>query len=293
MIALRVTLAGLLVVAGCQPAEQPTEALQPQDEVIVDATAEEHAGDAAPTSPMAQAAPARSLLEQELAYGEAEGRNLTGFLAIPEDAIEPLPGLLVIHEWWGLNDNIRSMVRRLAAEGYIALAVDLYGGGVAQEPAEAQVLMAEMMGNPEGVRDNLRQAYEYLDLYAFAPRIGSIGWGFGGAWSLQTGLMLPDQLDAMVMYYGRVVTDEAELEPLQMPILGFFGEQDQSIPIHQVQAFRSALGRLGKEAQVRIYTGAAHAFADPSGGSYAPVAAEDAWNETVRFLDTHLRAPSL
>jgi carboxymethylenebutenolidase len=229
------------------------------------------------------------VLEQELAYGETEGRNLTGFFAMPADAVEPLPGLLVIHEWWGLNDNIRSMVRRLAAEGYIALAVDLYGGAVAEQPAEAQALMAEIIGDPEGVRDNLRQGYDYLERYAFSPRIGSIGWCLGGRWSLQTALMLPDELDAMVMYYGSVVTDEEILDTLQMPILGFFGEQDRSIPIAEVQEFRNALTRLGKTAEVRIYAGADHAFANPSGGNYSPVAAEDAWNRTLGFLNAHLQ----
>jgi len=287
-----------VLLAACQPAESPgpsdpaAQSLGPQDEAFVEATAAEHVGDAPTPSPMAEAQPARALLEQELAYGEAEGQNLVGFLAMPEDAAEPLPGLVVIHEWWGLNDNIRAMTRRLAAEGYVALAVDLYGGRVAEETGGAQALLAEIVATPDAVRSNLRQAYDYLDRYAFAPTVGSIGWCLGGGWSLQTALMLPDQLDAMVMYYGRVITDEARLETLQMPILGHFGEQDASIPTREVQSFRSMLVRQGKQAEIHIYSGADHAFANPSGGNFSPVAAEESWQRTIEFLNANLSRPA-
>ncbi len=293
MRTLHYSLLGLLIAA-CQPADSPAptapgaQGLEPQDEAFVEATAIEHVGDAPTPSPMTEPEPTRPLLEQELAYGEAQGQNLTGFLAMPEDALEPLPGLVVIHEWWGLNDNIRAMTRRLAAEGYVALAVDLYGGRVAEDTSGAQALMAEIVSEPDVVRANLRQAYDYLDRYAFAPSVGSIGWCLGGGWSLQTALMLPDQLDAMVMYYGRVVTDEELLEPLGMPMLGHFGEQDASIPTLEVQNFRNALVRQGKQAEIHIYSGADHAFANPSGGNYSPVAATESWERTIEFLNTHL-----
>lgn len=298
MRTLRYSLVGLLIAA-CQPTDPPpppesaAQALEPQDESFVEATAAEHVGDEPTASPMAEIEPTRPLLEQELAYGEAQGQNLTGFLAMPEDAIEPLPGLIVIHEWWGLNDNIRAMTRRLAAEGYVALAVDLYGGRVAEDTDGAQALMAEVVGDPDVVRANLRQAYDYLDRYAFAPSVGSIGWCLGGGWSLQTALMLPDQLDAMVMYYGRVIVDEERLEPLRMPILGHFGAQDASIPILDVQNFRNLLMSQGKQADIYIYSGADHAFANPSGGNYSPVAATESWDRTVEFLNANLTRSSL
>jgi carboxymethylenebutenolidase len=295
---LHFSLLGLLIAA-CQPADSPGPSdptarnLGPQDEAFVEATAAEHVGDVPTASPMAEAELTRPLLEQELAYGEAQGENLTGFLAMPEDAAEPLPGLVVIHEWWGLNDNIKAMTRRLAAEGYVALAVDLYGGRVAEDTSGAQALMAEIVSEPDVVRANLRQAYDYLDRYAFAPSVGSIGWCLGGGWSLQTALMLPDQLDAMVMYYGRVVTDEELLEPLRMPMLGHFGEQDASIPIRDVQNFRNMLARQNKQAQIHIYSGADHAFANPSGGNYSPVAATESWDRTIEFLNANLARSDL
>jgi carboxymethylenebutenolidase len=200
-----------------------------------------------------------------------------------------LPGLIVIHEWWGLNDNIKAMARRLAGEGFVVLAVDLYDGEVAETPNAAQALMAHVTAAPQAALDNLKQAYAYLDRYALAPRVASLGWCLGGTWSLQAALSLPTELDAMVMYYGQVVADEAQLATLKMPVLGLFGAEDASIPVASVQVFRAALNRLGKDADVRIYTGVGHAFANPSGGTYDAEAAEDAWQRTIAFLNRTMR----
>ena len=283
IVFLRLVLISL-ALAACQPADSP-----PAPDAV-EATAAAHEHDVPAATPVADTPPARPVLEQNLAYGELGNRNLEGFLAMPSDVAEPQPGLLVIHEWWGLNDNIRAVTRRLAAEGYIALAVDLYGGATATSPAEAQALMRTALADPALLQANLEQAYEYLERYAFSPTIGSIGWCLGGGWSLQAALQLSDRLDAAVMYYGSVVTDRTMLETLNTPLLGLFGGLDTSIPVRDVQTFRNLLRQLGKEAEVFIYADADHAFANPSGGNYAPEAAEDAWRRTLEFLGTHLRA---
>jgi carboxymethylenebutenolidase len=202
---------------------------------------------------------------------------------------EPLPGLIVIQEWWGLNDNIRAMADRLAGEGYLALAVDLYGGEVAEDRDKAMQLMQAAMNESAALEENLRQAYAYLEEEAGAPRIGTIGWCFGGGWSLNTALLLPDKVDATVIYYGRLVTDREALAKLGMPILGVFGAEDQGIPVESVKEFEAALDSLGKEAQIRIYEGADHAFANPSGTRYQPEAAADAWEKTIAFFNQHLK----
>jgi carboxymethylenebutenolidase len=261
------------------PSTEPLDAgLEPSD-----ASAEDEIASAPDENPL------RLLLEQDLPYGEGENGNLVGFLAMPDDAAEPLPGVLLLHEWWGLNEAIKSAARRLAREGYIVLAVDLYGGRVASSDAEAQALMAEIVGAADRTRDNLRQAYEYLERYAFSPTIASVGWDMGGRWALQTALMLPEQLDAMVMYYGGVVTDEAALDTLRMPMLGLFGGEDRSIPLREVQEFRSTLRRLGKRAEVRIYPGAGHGFFFPDSPNYNPIAADDAWIRTLTHLEASLK----
>ncbi|HEX5046657.1 MAG TPA: dienelactone hydrolase family protein [Gammaproteobacteria bacterium] len=243
---------------------------------------------AAPTR--AAAAPASvALLEQELAYGETKNRNLVGFLAMPADAAEPLPALIVIHEWWGLNDEMKAVTRRLASEGYVALAVDLFGGATAKTPAQAEKLMTDVFADPEAARVNLRQAYDYLDKYAFAPRIGSIGWSFGGGWSLEAVLQLPDQLDAAVMFYGPLQTDVAKLQSINVPILGLYGALDETIPERDTLAFRALLtSQLHKNAKILIYPKAKHAFAS-AGADYDPEIAARAWTDTLAFLGENLK----
>jgi carboxymethylenebutenolidase len=247
----------------------------------------------APVQPIPDEEPASNpliaLLEQDTPYGEGADGNFVGFLAVPEDAAEPLPGVIVLHEWWGLTPPIREAARRIAREGYIVLAVDLYGGRTAATVPEAQALMRELVDAPDQVRDNIRQAYTYLERYALAPRIGSIGWDLGGRWSLQTAIMMADQLDAAVMFYGSVETDEAVLDTLNMPLLGLFGEQDASVPILSVQEFRSTLTRLGKPAEVRIYSGVDHGFFFPGSPNYSPIAADDAWLRSLTLLESGLK----
>ena len=229
----------------------------------------------------------QELLTGKIEYPGPEEQALVGYLARPEGAAV-LPAVVVIQEWWGLNDNIRAMTRRLAGEGYAALAVDLYGGHTAEEPAGARELAMEANDHPPEALSNLRQAYGYLANDVGAPKVASIGWCFGGGWSLRTALALPDTLAAVIIYYGSLVTDPQELATLRMPILGFFGGQDQSIPPAEVRGFEGTLHDLGKDATIIIYPDAGHAFANPSGHNYDPEAATQAWQEMVRFLADNL-----
>ena len=220
-------------------------------------------------------------------YAEVGDQNVYGYFAAPSNVLEPLPAIIVIHEWWGLNDNVRAMADRIAGEGYMVLAVDLYNGKTASSPGEARVMMLEVVEDPEQARENIRGAYEFL-VTAGAPRVGSLGWCFGGGWSLNTAQLFPDDLDASVIYYGQVTDDEDKLRPINAPILGLFGAEDTGIPVASVEAFRAALQRLRKEHEIHIYPGAGHAFANPTGRNYNADAATDAWNKTVEFLDRHL-----
>jgi carboxymethylenebutenolidase len=286
---LVILAAAALLAAACSnstsPAAKPASAASAPQPKPAEPAHESKTG-----SPGAEAPPKAPLLEQEVAYGEAQKRNLVGFLAMPGDAAEPLPGLIVIHEWWGLNDNIKAMTRKLASEGYVALAVDLYNGAKADTPEKAQPLMAAVVGDQEAARANLKQAYDYLDKYALAPRIGSVGWSLGGGWSLQTALMLPDHLRAMVMYYGPITGSQSELSTLQMPILGFFAGLDESVPVRDVLLFRSTLLKLGKPAEIIIYPKAQPGFANPDRGAYDEQATAESWQKTLAFLAENLKA---
>ncbi len=254
----------------------------------VERMAHEHRGDAPVANPVSEAAPAVPVTGETVVYATVDGRSVKGYLARPEGGAEDLPGLIVIHEWWGLNDNIRAMTRRLAGEGYAALAVDLYGGRTAEEPTGARELAMEANDHPPQALSNLRQAYGYLANDVGAPKVASIGWCFGGGWSLRTALALPRTLSAVIIYYGSLVTDRDQLATLEMPILGFFGGRDPSIPPAEVQRFEGTLHDLGKDATIIVYPDAGHAFANPSGRNYDPEAAADAWQKTVRFLADNL-----
>jgi len=255
----------------------------------VEAMSREHASDTTEPSPAVQPAPLRPVISQTMAYTEDREELVYGYFSAPADMFEPLPAVIMIHEWWGLNDNIRAMADRLAGEGYIVFAVDLFNGQVANSPGEARVLMMQAVENPEASNQNIRAAFQFVSEIAGAPRIGVIGWCFGGGWSLNTARLFPEELDASVIYYGQVTDDEEALRPIGAPILGLFGAEDKGIKVESVKAFDAALMRLQKNHEVHIYPGVGHAFANPTGTNYNAVAAEDAWRRTLEFLKLHLQ----
>ena len=256
----------------------------------VEAVVSVHNGDYPSATAIAQVEPQVPVTTESVEYVVIDGQGVNGYYAYPQDATEPLPGILAIHEWWGLNENIEAMARRLAGEGYQVLAVDLYNGETADTPEAAQQLVQEVANNPFAAEANIASAYSFLATEKQASQIGSIGWCFGGSWSLETALLFPKELDAAVIYYGGQIGEATteELSTLEMPILGIFGAEDSSIPLQTVSEFESTLDELGKEAEIIVYENAGHAFANPSGQNYVPEAAERAWTQTEEFLNEHL-----
>lgn len=209
------------------------------------------------------------------------------YLSLPEGAQGPLPAVLVIHEWWGLNEHIQHWTDRLAAEGYAALAVDLYGGEVATTPEEAMALLKQV--DPARALEVLKAGLAFLeeDARVRAPRTGVIGWCFGGSWSLRTAMAVPE-LDAAVLYYGNPVTDPEQLASIRAPLLAVFGTKDPSIPESTVDAFEQALAEAGVTSRVLRFE-AEHAFANPSAQYYDARAAAAAWQQVRAFLELHLK----
>jgi carboxymethylenebutenolidase len=196
----------------------------------------------------------------------------------------PFPGLVVIHEYWGLNDWVKEQASKLSDQGYVALAVDLYRGKVATTPDEAHELMR---GVPEdrAARD-LHAAVEFLKSQSNVKkdRIGSIGWCMGGGYSLGMALQEPT-LTAAVIHYGHLATDPESLKRINAAILGIFGGQDRGIPVVDVKKFEQTLKQLGKKVEIVIYPDAGHAFENPNNKTgYRPDDAADAWKRTVKFL---------
>ncbi len=196
----------------------------------------------------------------------------------------PFPAIVVIHEWWGLNDWVKEQASKLADQGYVALAVDLYRGKVADTPDLAHELMRGL-AEDRAARD-LRAAVTFLGAQSNVKkdRIGSIGWCMGGGYSLQAALLEPD-LAATVINYGHLATEPENLKKINAPILGIFGGQDRGIPVDDVRKFEAALKQLGKKVEIVVYPDAGHAFENPDNkAGYRADDAADAWQRTVKFL---------
>jgi carboxymethylenebutenolidase len=220
--------------------------------------------------------------------------NSTGYLVYPElanNTQQQLPAVIMIHEWWGLNEDIKNQADILAREGYVVLAVDLYQGEVATTSDRSRELSSSVRNNPASAIDNLKSAVNYVKSLQIVDgnRIASLGWCFGGDWSLQLALnSSEDPLAATIVYYGRPVTDAASLSNIHWPILGIFGDQDQAIPVESVKQFAAALNASGVTNDIYLYKGVGHAFANPSGDNYAPKETADAWQKTIGFLEKYL-----
>ncbi len=233
-------------------------------------------------------APARAIIAEDMPYAEVGDELVYGYFVAPSDMFEPLPAVIMIHEWWGLTDEMRARADRLAAQGYIVLAIDLFGGQTASDPTTARKLMLSVVEDPGSANEKIRGAFEFVSQAAGAPRVGAIGWRFGGTWALNTALLFPDELDASVIYYGQVTSDKDKLRPVNTPILGLFAADDISIRAEAVEAFRSALESLQKDYDIQVYAGVRQRFFSESAKTYDAVAANDAWNRTLEFLSLHL-----
>jgi len=214
--------------------------------------------------------------------------TVQGVLSTPEGK-GPFPAIVVIHEWWGLNDWVKEQGSKLADQGYVTLAVDLYRGKVATTPDEAHEIMR---GVPEDrAKRDLRAAVEFLKSQSNVKkdRLGAIGWCMGGGYSLDVALQEPT-LRADVINYGHLATDSESVKSVGASVLGIFGGQDRGIPVEDVKKFEQLLKQQGKKVEIVIYPDAGHAFENPNNKTgYRAGDAADAWQRTVNFLASNLK----
>ncbi|MDH3746643.1 MAG: dienelactone hydrolase family protein [Gammaproteobacteria bacterium] len=242
-----------------------------------------------PAANDSQAGAERPVDAETLPYAEVDEELVYGHFAFPSDMVEPLPAIIVVHDWWGLNDEVRDAASRLAGAGYMVLAVDLYGGETVSSVEAARAKMISVMENPDDVEANLQQALGFVSI-AGAPKKAALGWGFGGSWSLNSTMMFPNDVDAAVIFYGQVSNDEDRLRAINAPVLGFFGDRDRGIKIESVQEFEDAMQRLRKDLTLKVYQDVGHAFTDPARTNYHSGAAEDSWRRTIEFFAANLSA---
>jgi carboxymethylenebutenolidase len=219
-----------------------------------------------------------SLKGQNVDYGASEG-----YLSIPEGE-GPFPAVILIHEWWGLNDNIKWYADRFAQQGYVALAVDLYNGESTEDRERAGALAGRVREHMDDAFTNLQSAVVFLKSRSdvLQESIASVGWCFGGGWSYQ---MAKNDLGvaASVIYYGQF-NPKDDLATMRAAIMGHFGEDDQSIPVDDVKAFRAALQTLSGTHQVFLYENEGHGFARELTSENA----KKAWARTLEFLREEL-----
>jgi len=225
-------------------------------------------------------------------------QNISGYLVNPNNASttdtnnSKLPAIIMIHEWWGLNQQIKNEADKLANEGFVVLAIDLFNGKVASTPSEAMKITKTANENQTEMISNMKSAVNYLKNLdnVDSTKIASIGWCFGGGQSLQLALNSGnDPLAATIIYYGNLVDDKNNISKIKWPVLGFFGGLDNSIPINQVNQFRDSLNSNNVTNEIYIYENVGHAFANPTGDNYAPNETKDAWNKTIEFLTKYLK----
>ena len=245
------------------------------------------------SAPIATTGLAAVLADPELARAAAQsletvtietpgGKQVNAAFGVP--AQTPAPSILLIHEWWGLNDQIKAVAADLVGQGYAALSVDLYDGNVTDNADDARSYMnaveaAEANEALGAWMDWLRARDDTTG------KIGTVGWCFGGGWSLNASLDRP--VDATVIYYGNVAKSAAELAPLSGPVIGHFATKDQWINEEMVSGFEVAMAEAGKLLTAYWYE-AEHAFANPTRASYDQADAALAWQRTMEFYAANL-----
>jgi carboxymethylenebutenolidase len=278
------SLALALLACSCAQDDAPESAADPGAPAAT-------AAPAVPEAPsIAAIPPAVEVTAYEIAYGDAAVLTHNGYFVLPTEVGEVLPGIILIHDQWGLNNTIRAMARRLSGEGYAVLAIDLFSGKTGASAAEGDELVSEFLGDRVAVLENISHARTWLQENGLPPRIGTVGFGFGGEWALDAGLEFGDGIDAIVMFYGRVNRGSEELETLSAPLLGIFAAQDSTIPVRGITQFRSSLRDLGKDSLILIHSNVGHDFANPDSGAYNHDAAAENWATTLEFLGRTLRS---
>lgn len=212
------------------------------------------------------------------------GEPVSAALALPD--IDKAPAVVLIHEWWGLNDQIKSVAAEFANMGYVALAVDLYKGQVASDPAGARALM-DAVDDAEAT-DTLVGWNRWLREHdRTSGRLGTVGWCFGGGWSLNVSIASP--VDATVIYYGNVAVGADRLKNLQGPVLGHFATRDGWIDSRMVDEFEFEMEDAGKADMLTVHWYEAdHGFANPTSSRYDADDARLSWQRTSDFFKQHL-----
>jgi carboxymethylenebutenolidase len=216
---------------------------------------------------------------------EANGGRATGYLAEPEGEG---PGVVVLQEWWGVDEHIRDVCDRFAREGFVALAPDLYHGETAAQPDEAQQKMMAL--NMDQAEKEMRGAVDYvLEHPRCNGQVGSVGFCLGGGLSVWTAAANP-KVGAAVSFYYVMPHGKPDFSRIEAPVLGHFGTADDFVSVENAKALQAELQEAGVEAAFEFYEGAGHAFFNDTDrlGTYDEGHAQNAWRRTIDFFKDNL-----
>lgn len=225
----------------------------------------------------------------DVQYALVRGQAVHGYLSQPLKKDSGAPGLILIHMWWGLNQHMRDLADQFARQGYVVLAVDLFNGHTTRDRTEAAHLADVADANPIATLSNLEQATSYMTAQQHVDNLGVIGWSFGGRWAFQIASDLPQDFNALAVFYAPPYTEPSQLAALRMPILAFFGGRDPFVPAELISKFQWAAGLASATLTIHIYPDASATFDDPKSTAYDPRDAEDAWQQLDAFLATNLK----
>ncbi len=242
----------------------------------------------APVAAPAEVAETRSVAGAMLPYADIEGKLARGYFSYPVDMTEPLPAVILVHDRYGLSESFKRAADQIASQGYIAVAVDLFDGATGKLPANTRDARVRLLEKPEPGRQNLASALEFVESSFGSTGFATVGWGFGGLWSMNLAQQFPDKISALVIVQGQPNTDGAYLAQLTMPLLAIYGSSDRSVPIADVNAFRSALEAAGKDFELRNFPQAGSGFMLVDSNAYNNGQATEAWRMVIEFLDAEV-----
>jgi len=211
-------------------------------------------------------------------------KPVNAYLAVPEGGG---PGVLVLHAWWGLNPFFKRVCERLAAQGFVALAPDMFNGSIATTIEAAQKQASDAFGNSARIEEIVAAAGEYLRAYPAntAEKLGVLGFSFGAAWTLVAATRAPALFSAAAVFYG--TAGPMDFTPMQASFMGHYSDVDHEEPLDGIRATEKAMQQAGVDATFHIYPGLPHWFAEDDRPEYNPAAAELAWTRTLEFLKQH------
>ena len=280
-----VTVCGFLIlslgIGACSSGDAPESAAVANGEThspVADGTEDASSGVNAPLD----------VIAENLPYAEVGDELIYGYFAFPANMVEPLPAVLLVHDRWGLNDDVRNNVERLAAGGYIVLGVDLFSGEAADDLSSARQLEIAVVENREIAQENINQAIEFVKTSSSPPSVSIVGFGFGGGWALNSAIDQPEALGAAISYYGQVPTEDTQIQSLDVPYLGFFSESDNAVPIATAREFSEKASAMSKDVEIRTFADARRGFAEESAETFDANASNEAWSHMLEFLDARV-----